>query len=190
MSITLSKGQSVSLAKADGSTLQRLHMGTGWDSAKGMFGRQRDIDLDASAMVFTSGRELIDQVWFRQLNSRDNAIRHTGDNRTGRGDGDDESIIVDLGQLDPRAAHLVFVVNSFSGQNFSKVTNAYCRLVDLDTSLELARYSLSDSGPHTAQIMARVSRTPNGWAMTAIGHSCNGRIFNELVPQAVQFLGA
>jgi tellurium resistance protein TerZ len=188
MSISLAKGQSIDLSKPGGASLRRAHMGTGWDAAKTMFGRQRPIDLDASVMVFGADRQLIDQVWFRQLKSKDGAIVHTGDNRTGQGDGDDESIIVELDKLDPRAATLVFVVNSFSGENFSKVQNAYSRLVDLDTGAEIARYSLSQSGPHTAQIMAKLSRSGVGWAMTAIGHVCNGRVFRDLIPAAQPFL--
>jgi tellurium resistance protein TerZ len=188
MSISLAKGQSIDLSKSGGASLRRAHMGTGWDAAKTLLGRQRPIDLDASVMVFGSDRALIDQVWFRQLKSNDGAIVHTGDNRTGKGDGDDESIIVDLGKLDARASTLVFVVNSFSGENFSKVQNAYSRLVDLDTGTELARYSLSQSGPHTAQIMATLHRSGSGWTMTAIGHVCNGRTFRDLIPAAQPFI--
>ena len=152
--VSLSKGQTISLAKGDGSALRRIHMGLGWDAAKGMFGRAKAIDLDASCMVFDSNSNLIDSVWFNQLKSNDGSIQHTGDNRTGRGDGDDESIIVDLERLSPNAVTLVFVVNSFTGQNFSKIENASCRLVDLETNQEMARYDLSGSGSHTAQIMA------------------------------------
>lgn len=182
MGISLSKGQTVSLAKGDGSTLRRVHLGLGWDAAKGMFGRSKDIDLDASCMVFDSAGNLVDQVWFRQLTSKDGAIRHTGDNRTGRGDGDDESIIVDLEQLNSAATTLVFVVNSFTGQDFSKIENASVRLVDLDSNSEFAKYNLSGSGRHTAQIMAKVSRKSGSWTMTAIGQAASGRTFQDLIP--------
>lgn len=188
MGVSLSKGQSVSLLKADGSSLRNVHMGLGWDAAKGMLGRSRSIDLDASCMVFDSGRNLIDQVWFRQLKSADGSIRHTGDNRTGKGDGDDESIVVDLASVPQNAQTLVFVVNSFTGQSFSKIDNAACRLVDLDTGTEIARYDLSGSGPHTAQIMAKLVRSGNGWAMTAIGATCSGRTFRDLLPATMPHL--
>jgi tellurium resistance protein TerZ len=180
--VSLSKGQTISLAKGDGSALRRIHMGLGWDAAKGMFGRAKAIDLDASCMVFDSNRNLIDSVWFNQLKSNDGSIQHTGDNRTGRGDGDDESIIVDLERLSPNAVTLVFVVNSFTGQNFSKIENASCRLVDLETNQEMARYDLSGSGSHTAQIMAKISRQSGSWAMTAIGQAASGRTFKDLLP--------
>ena len=180
--VSLSKGQTISLAKGDGSALRRIHMGLGWDAAKGMFGRAKAIDLDASCMVFDSNSNLIDSVWFNQLKSNDGSIQHTGDNCTGRGDGDDESIIVDLERLSPNAVTLVFVVNSFTGQNFSKIENASCRLVDLETNQEMARYDLSGSGSHTAQIMAKISRQSGSWAMTAIGQAASGRTFKDLLP--------
>ena len=182
MSVSLSKGQSVSLQKADGSALSNIHMGLGWDAVRGMFGRQKAIDLDASCMVFDAQRNLIDAVWFNQLKSKDGSIRHTGDNRTGKGDGDDESIVVNLREVNPSAATMVFVVNSFTGQDFSKIENATCRLVDLDTGQEMARYDLSGSGTHTAQIMAKLVRSESGWSMTAIGQAASGRTFQDLLP--------
>ena len=84
---------------------------------------------------------------------------HTGDNLTGKGDGDDESIMVDLPRVSPAVAHIVFVVNSFSGQNFTQIENATARVVDsADRDRELVRYQLSGSGSHTAVVMARLSR--------------------------------
>ncbi len=186
--VSLSKGQTVSLAKQDGSTLKRIHMGLGWDAAKGRFGRTKAIDLDASCMVFDTGNNLIDSVWFRQLKSNDGSIQHTGDNRTGKGEGDDESIEVDLDRLSQNAVTLVFVVNSFTGQDFSKIENATCRLVDRDTNQEFARYDLTGSGSHTAQIMAKVSRKSGSWSMTAIGQPCSGRTFLDLLPATIPHL--
>ena len=107
-------------------------MGLGWDAVKkrGLFGgtKTQTIDLDASCLLFDGAGCLVDQVWFRQLSSKDGSIQHTGDNRTGAGDGDDESIIVDLLALSPAGRTLVFIVNSFTGQNFSQIENAFCRL--------------------------------------------------------------
>ncbi len=188
MSVSLSKGQTVSLAKGDGSTLQRIHMGLGWDVAKGMLGRAKAVDLDASCMVFDASGELLDAVWFSQMDSKDGSIHHTGDNRTGAGDGDDESIQVDLGRISPNAVTLVFVVNSFAGQDFSKIENATCRLVDMANDSEVARYDLSGSGRHTAQVMAKVSRKSGEWEMTAIGQACSGRTFKDLLPATLPHL--
>lgn len=187
MTVSLSKGQRVSLQKAGGGTLSRVRMGLGWDAVKkrGLFGglKNQDIDLDASALLFDAAGQLVDQVWFRQLQSKDGAVRHTGDNLTGAGEGDDESIVVDLTRLSGEVSTLVFTVNSFTGQDFSRIENAYCRVVDETANdAELARYSLSGSGTHTAQIMAKLSRDGAGWTMTALGIPCSGRTFHELLP--------
>ncbi|MDN5917621.1 MAG: TerD family protein [Pseudonocardia sp.] len=186
MSVNMSKGQKVSLAKRGGGSLSTVRMGLGWDAVKkrGLFGsKEQSIDLDASAMLFDASGSLVDSVWFRQLTSRDGSVRHTGDNRTGAGEGDDESIVVDLTQLSPGVTQIVFTVNSFTGQDFSQIENAFCRLIDQTTDDELARYELSGSGRHNAQIMAKVSRDGSGaWSMTAIGAIASGRTVEDLVP--------
>jgi tellurium resistance protein TerZ len=185
MSINLSKGQTVSLTKSSGGSLTRVRMGLGWDAVKkrGLFGsRSQSIDLDASCLLFDGTGRLVDQVWFQQLRTADGAVQHTGDNLTGDGEGDDESIIVELTQLPAAVQTLVFVVNSFTGQNFSQIENAFCRLVDETTGGEVARYELTGSGSHNAQIMSKVSRDGAGWSMTAIGATANGRTFHDLLP--------
>jgi tellurium resistance protein TerZ len=183
--VSLTKGQTVSLRK-EGGTLRQVRMGLGWDAArkKGMFGRMRTqtIDLDASALLFDANGVLVDQVWFQQLRSRDGSVQHTGDNLTGDGEGDDESIKVDLTAVPAGVRTLVFTVNSFTGQDFSQIENAFCRLVDESTGAEIARYELTGSGTHTAQIMAKVAREGDGWSMTAIGTPATGRTFKDLLP--------
>ncbi|GCE76198.1 TerD family protein [Cellulomonas biazotea] len=192
MSVNLTKGQSVSLTKSDGGTLTQVRMGLGWDAikVKGLFGRAKEkaVDLDASALLFDASGTLVDQVWFRQLTSKDGSVQHTGDNRTGAGDGDDESIRVALAAVSPAVQTLVFVVNSYSGESFSSIENAFCRLIDETTGQEVARYDLSGSGPHTAQIMAKVSRVGSGWSMTAIGGRTNGRTIKDMIPAVSQVL--
>ncbi len=185
MAVSLAKGQTVSLTKSGGGTLTRVRMGLGWDAVKkrGFFGsKSQSIDLDASCLLFDGSARLVDQVWFQQLRTRDGSVVHTGDNVTGMGEGDDESILVDLQALPATVTTLVFVVNSFTGQNFSQIENAFCRLVDETTGAELARYELSGAGSHTAQVMAKVSRQGSGWAMTAIGAIASGRTFQDLLP--------
>jgi tellurium resistance protein TerZ len=185
--VNLSKGQTVSLEKA-GAPLVKAIMGLGWDVrqprglARMFGGGGQGIDLDASCLMFDSDRRLIDTVWFRQLKSRDGSVVHTGDNRTGAGDGDDEQIIVDLRALPAAAATLVFTVSSFQGDTFDRIENAYCRLLDASSGAELARYDLSGSGPHTGQVMAKLSRTASGWDMQAIGERTRGRTVQDLLP--------
>ncbi len=186
MSVNLSKGQRVSLTKGQGESLTRVKMGLGWDAVKkkGLFGgkKSQTIDLDASCLLFDGAGLLVDQVWFGQLTSKDGSILHTGDNLTGDGDGDDESIRVDLTRVPASVTTLVFTVNSFTGQDFSQIENAFCRVVDESTGTETARYELTGSGQHNAQIMAKVSRDGGAWAMTAIGAPATGRTFKDLLP--------
>lgn len=191
MGVSLTKGQSVSLVKTGGGGLTRVRMGLGWDAVKkrGLFGsRAQSIDLDASALLFDANGALVDQVWFQQLTSHDGSIQHTGDNTTGAGEGDDESIRVYLDGVSPAVQTIVFTVNSFTGQDFSQIENAFCRLIDETTETEVARYDLSGSGGHTAQVMSKVSRVDGGWTMTAIGATASGRTFHDLLPTIATYL--
>jgi len=109
MAINLQKGQKISLSKESGGALSKIVMGVGWDAKKssvgllkGMFGgggSSSAIDLDASCVLFDEKNGVVDTVYFGQLKSRDGSIVHTGDNRTGDGDGDDEQILVDLDKI-------------------------------------------------------------------------------------------
>jgi tellurium resistance protein TerZ len=140
-----------------------------------------DIDLDASCLLFDAGGNLLDQVWFRQLASTDGSIVHSGDNRTGAGDGDDETINVDLTRVPAAVQSLVFTVNSFTGDSFDRIENAYCRVVDLSDGKEMARYDLTGSGPHTGQVMAKLVRSGDGWEMKALGERTTGRTFKDMM---------
>lgn len=188
MSVSLTKGQKISLEKTAGKTLTQVVMGLGWDAkkAKGFLGKLLggggEIDLDASCVMFGENRDVIDTVWFSQLKSRDGSILHTGDNRTGEGDGDDEQIIVDLTKVSPNVKTLVFTVSSFTGQNFSQIENAFCRLVDKSTNAEIAKYILTGSGTHTASVMATLTRNGADWELKAVGQASNGRTFDSMMP--------
>jgi len=186
VAVNMVKGQTVSLTKSGGGSLTRVRLGLGWDAVKkkGLFGsRARSIDLDASALLFDAAGTLVDQVWFRQLDSKDRSVHHTGDNVTGAGEGDDESIQVDLSRVPDAVTTIVFTVNSFTGQNFSQIENAFVRLLDEAAGdIEIARYELTGSGSHTAQIMAKLTRDGAGWSMTALGIPTSGRTFHDLLP--------
>jgi len=191
MSVSLSKNQSVSLAKQSSSTLSAITLGVGWDVAKpsGFFGKvfgsgSDSIDLDASAIVFDNRGNVVDTVWFRQLKSKDGSIRHSGDNLTGEGEGDDESIAIDLTRLPANVEHIVLTVNSFRGQTFDKVDNAYGRVFETNSNRELARFNISDSGAHTGLVLAVLSRDGGEWTFKAVGNRANGRTANDLVCSA------
>jgi tellurium resistance protein TerZ len=190
MPVDLVKGQRISLDKEAGGRLSRVIMGLGWDVAKrggflgGLFGGGGDsIDLDASCVMFDEAGRAVDTIYYAQLQSQDGSVIHTGDNLTGEGEGDDEQIRVDLNRVPPNVKTLVFVVNSFTGQDFGRIENAFCRLVDETTGAEIARYNLSGGGSHTAQVMAKVYRgSEGGWDMSAIGENASGRTFRDLMP--------
>lgn len=192
MAISLSKNQTISLEKEAGVALKKIRMDLGWDPVKpsGFFAKLLNsdtaIDLDASCILLDTARQPLELVWFRELKSSDGSIVHTGDNRTGEGEGDDESIQVNLEQLPAGVQHLVFTVNSFTGKNFEAVENAYCRIIDELTDIELARFNLSDKGRHTGVVMACLSRTSSGWDLTAIGSVANGRTAEDLSAEAAK----
>lgn len=199
MTISLSKGGSISLSKDTG--LGKVTVGLGWDAAQpakagGLMGRMfgsaasapASIDLDASVLVFDASGKLLDTVWFRQLKGMDGTIQHSGDNRTGEGDGDDETITIDLARISPAAASLVITVNSFTGQTFDKVDNAVCRLVDAKNNSEICRYELAQKGSHTGVIMAVLSRKNGPWSMQAIGETMQGRTVADMESAAKRFI--
>ncbi|MGZ8189762.1 MAG: TerD family protein [Methylococcaceae bacterium] len=198
MAINLQKGQKISLSKEAGGSLSKVVMGLGWDAKKsggkgllgGMFGGggSDSIDLDASCVMFDDNNKAVDTVYFGHLKSKDGSVVHTGDNRTGEGDGDDEQIQVDLDKVPANVKSLVFTVNSFTGQTFDSVENAYCRIVDSSSKTEVARYTLSAQGSHTAQIMAKVYRHGGEWKMHAIGENGTGRTIENLLPQIIVHL--
>lgn len=192
MAISLSKGQTISLKK-ESAGLKRVHMGVGWDpvAPKGFLGKlmgPKDIDLDASLVTFNGAKEATGIVYFGQLQSADGAIVHTGDNLTGDGDGDDEVIKVDLERLDPAVETVVFFVNSYQGQTFNEVDNAFCRVLDDDTQKELCRFTLTDQGAHTGVVMAVLSRNGGEWQLKAIGAPGVGRTADQLVPDALRHI--
>jgi tellurium resistance protein TerZ len=200
MTISLKKGERLDLSKkAPG--LTKVFMGLGWDAAtpaapakKGFLGgllggnaasKPADIDLDASVILLDAEKNVVDTVSFSQLKSRDGSIVHSGDNRTGDADGDDEVVHVDLARVDPTVVYLVFTVNSYSGQKFSDVENATARLVDAGSNAEICKYVLAEQGNYTAVIMASLTKTNGAWSMTAVGDFCNGRTVRDLTVAAI-----
>lgn len=184
--VSLSKNQTISLAKSS-SAISQIRFGLGWDPAKkkGLFGKLLgggdSVDLDASCVLLDGNGNVLDTVWFRQLNSTDGSVKHSGDNRTGEGDGDDETITADLSRLPANVEHLVLTVNSFTGQSFNDVENAFCRVVD-QQGKELAKYTLTEQGSHTAVIIASLRRSGGEWNFTAHGNASRGRTIQDMVP--------
>ncbi|GJF22254.1 TerD family protein [Streptomyces flaveolus] len=183
--VSLQKNQTVSLMKGGRPLLSQVKMGLGWEPAY----RGKDIDLDASVIAYGPQRNHIDSCYFGKLQIVNGAIRHSGDNLTGEGGGDDEVITVDLGRLPMDVSGLVFTVNSFSGQKFTEVAKAYCRLLDGTTGEELVRFDLTSAEPQTGVMMAKLIRQFSGeWEMTAMGNFVKSRTVRGMVKPAGQAL--
>ncbi|MGA5127162.1 TerD family protein [Streptomyces pseudogriseolus] len=183
--VSLQKNQTVSLVKGGRPLLSQVKMGLGWEPAF----RGKDIDLDASVIAYGPQRNHIDSCYFGKLQILGGAVRHSGDNLTGEGAGDDEVITVDLGRLPMEVSGLVFTVNSFSGQKFTEVAKAYCRLMDATTGEELVRFDLTGAEPQTGVLMAKLIRQYSGeWEMTAMGEFVKGRTVRGMVKPAAQAL--
>ncbi|GGS57738.1 TerD family protein [Streptomyces griseoviridis] len=183
--VSLQKNQTVSLVKGGRPVLSQVKMGLGWEPAF----RGKDIDLDASVIAYGPQRNHIDSCYFGKLSIVGGAIKHSGDNLTGEGGGDDEVIVVDLGRLPQEVTGLVFTVNSFSGQKFTEVAKAYCRLLDAATGEELVRFDLTSAEPQTGVMMAKLIRQFSGeWDMTAMGEFVKSRTVRGMVKPAAKSL--
>ncbi|MEU6017517.1 TerD family protein [Streptomyces sp. NPDC047515] len=173
MGVSLAKGQNVVLNQ-DGTPLADVTVGLGWD-ARPVGGT--DFDLDASAIICGPDQKVVSDrhfVFYNNLASPDGAVRHTGDNTTGEGDGDDEQLLVDLDRLDEKTGQIVFTVSIHDaqnrGQNFGQVEDAYIRVVDNLTGREMCRYELSyDAAGETAMAFGALYRRGGEWKFRAIG---------------------
>jgi stress response protein SCP2 len=181
--VNLVKGSRVSLVKTGAPPLRSVTMGLGWDPAPG----KKSVDLDASAIAFDAAGKQLEIVWFMHLSEFRGALKHSGDNLTGQGEGDDEQIRVDLSALPDNVQSVVFTITSFRGQKFTEIARAFCRLVDDDSKQELVRYELSESEPRTGVVMALLRRTgPAVWEMRAIGEFHDGKTVKKLVEPAAR----
>jgi tellurium resistance protein TerD len=178
MSISLAKGANVSLSKEEPG-LANILIGLGWD-ARATDGE--DFDLDASAFLLgESGKVRGDHdfIFYNQLKSADGSVEHTGDNRTGAGDGDDEVVKVDLTRVPADVHKVAVVVTIHEGearrQNFGMVQNAFMRIVNEATGREISRYDLSeDYSVETALIFGEVYRHGGEWKFRAVGQGYQG----------------
>ncbi|MFF3466351.1 TerD family protein [Streptomyces sp. NPDC001984] len=183
--VSLQKNQTVSLVKGGRPLLSTVRMGLGWEPAY----RGKDIDLDASVIAYGPQRNHIDSCYFGKLTILNGAVKHSGDNLTGEGGGDDEVIAVDLGRIPQDVTGLVFTVNSFSGQKFTEVAKAYCRLLDGTTGEELVRFDLTSAEAQTGVLMAKLIRQFSGeWEMTALGDFVKARTVRNMVKPGAEAL--
>jgi tellurium resistance protein TerD len=178
MALSLQKGGNLSLSKTDPS-LSKILIGLGWDE------RSTDgtgFDLDASAFLLTASGKVrgdADFIFYNQLKSTDGSVEHTGDNRTGQGDGDDESMKVDLSKVPAEVTKVAFTVTIHDAearrQNFGQVANAFIRVVNDVTGTEIVRYDLAeDYSTETAMVFGELYRNNAEWKFRAVGQGYAG----------------
>ena len=178
MAVSLTKGGNVSLSK-EAPGLKKIVLGLGWDPRK-TDGKEFDLD----AMVFLTAdtgkvRSDADFVFFNNKTSADGSVVHAGDNRSGAGDGDDETIAIDLEKVPADVAKIVATVVIYEGkergQNFGMVDKAYIRVLNGDGGAEIARFDLSeDAGTVTAMIFGEIYRNGAEWKFKATGQGYDG----------------
>lgn len=196
MSISLQKGQKVSLTK-ENSSLNLLMIGLGWDQIKpvkkGLFSpKPTEIDCDASVIMLQAGKfqNMQELVYFGNLKHKSGAVQHLGDNQTGAGDGDDEQILVELNKVPASYDRLVFVVNVYNAiqkrQHFGMIENAFIRLVNGATNQEMCRFDLKDNyNGMLAMIFGEVYRHDGEWKFNPIGEATMDPGLKELVQRYV-----
>lgn len=179
MAINLVKGQKIDLTKGNPS-LKKIIIGLGWDTNK--YSGGLDFDLDASVfLVGSNGRTNHDEdfIFYNNLKSRNEAVIHTGDNRTGQGDGDDEQILLEFAKMpadvDKMAVTVTIHEAEQRGQNFGQVSNAYVHVINEDTGEEVLRYDLGeDFSIETAIVVCEIYRNGSEWKFSAVGSGFQG----------------
>lgn len=177
MAINLSKGQKISLSK-EAPNLKVALVGLGWDIKQ--YDSGADYDLDASIFLLNANGKCAhesDFIFYNNLSS--NGVTHSGDNRTGEGDGDDEAVTIEFEKVPDYIQKIAVTVTIYDaparGQNFGQVQNAFVRLVDKQTGSELLRFDLGeDYSTETAIVFAEIYRHNGEWKFSAVGSGFNG----------------
>lgn len=179
MSINLSKGQRIDLTKTNPG-LTKVIVGLGWDTNK--YNGGHDFDLDASAFLLHEdgkAKSEADFVFYNNLQTYNGAVVHTGDNRTGEGDGDDEQIVIDFAKM-PANIHRIGITVTIHeaterGQNFGQVSSAFVRVVNETNNQEVLRFDLGeDFSTETAVVFCEFYRNGADWKFQAIGSGFSG----------------
>nr|WP_263326014.1 TerD family protein [Neobacillus sp. Marseille-Q6967] len=179
MGINLSKGQRIDLTKTNPG-LKKAIIGLGWDTNRYHGGH--DFDLDACAFLTDANGRVtqdLDFVFYNNLADPSGAVEHTGDNRTGEGDGDDEQIRIDFSKIPANVHRIAITVTIHEAdarnQNFGQVSNAFCRLFDEETNREILRFDLGeDFSVETAVVICELYRHNGEWKFSAIGSGFAG----------------
>ena len=199
MAINLQKGQRVDLTKGNPG-LSNILVGLGWDPVQqnksgGLLGSlfgggaTANVDCDASVIMLNNQDKVqsnSDVIYFGNLTSKDGSVRHSGDNLTGDGDGDDEQVHIELSKVPAHVQKLVFVVNIYDAvkrrQHFGMIRNAFIRIVNPLNSQALIHYNLTDDySGKTSLIVGEIYRNGNDWKFAAVGTGTNAGSLGEVV---------
>lgn len=182
MAVNLEKGQKIDLVKKDGGGLNEIMVGLGWDQAGkvgGLFG-SKSVDCDSAIILCGSNEKIISTkpneccIYFGNLHNENSSIVHQGDNLTGKGEGDDENIMISLSTVPTNVEKLVFTVNIYGGtkrkQHFGLIKNAYIRVVDLSSKEEICKFNLTENyNGKTGLIVGEIYRRNDAWKFNAVG---------------------
>lgn len=179
MAISLEKGQKIDLTKSNPG-LKKIIIGLGWDTNK--YDGGAAFDLDSAAFLLNKDGKVgqdADFVFYNNTRGRNDSVIHTGDNKTGVGEGDDEQVKIDLSKVPADVEKIDFTVTIHDAdarkQNFGQVSNAYIRVLNEETNTEIARYDLGeDFSIETAVIFGEVYRYNGEWKFNAIGRGYQG----------------
>lgn len=187
MAISLQKGQRISLEK-EANGIEKLCVGVNWGAIekKSLFGKKQEaVDLDASVGLFSEDKQLVDVVYFGQLASKCGSIRHSGDDRVGDTGGDDgldnEVIVVDLTRVPASVAQIVFVLNSFRGQDFADIPFASIRIYEGTPGRVdkiIATFDIANDANFkgkVSMVMGKLYRHSGAWKFTSLGESTNDK---------------
>lgn len=171
MAISLKKGHSFDLTKKKPS-LRKILVGLGWDVRPG-----NNLDLDAVCFMLGSNKKLVSDdhfIFYNNLRSPDRSVEHTGDNRTGIGDGDDEMILVNLPGIDSHVEEMLFVVTIndalLKNHNFGLLDDAFIRIVNVETNEEILRYQMETQYPEATEVeFGKLIREDGEWKFQAVG---------------------
>lgn len=201
MAINLQKGQRISLEKSNGTKLQNVCVGINWGAIekKGLFGfgsSKEAVDLDASCAVYNANKQLIEVVYFGNLGSKDGAVKHSGDDRTGDTGGDDgldnEVITLDFSRLNPAAEYVAFVLNSFQGQDFATIPFASIRIYEgtpKRVNEVFATYDIANGSGfagHVSMVLGVFYKKGGEWKFNAIGEPTKDRKLEQTVQTVTQ----
>jgi stress response protein SCP2 len=206
LAISLQKGQKVDLTKGRAG-LSSITVGLGWDPVSstkpkgkgilgGLFGgggSSPNVDCDASVILLDQNGKLTDKknlIYFGNKESVDRSIKHSGDNLTGQGDGDDEQIVINLNDVSPTIDRMVFVVNIYSAvsrkQDFGMIQNAFIRVVDNSSREELIHFNLTDNySGLMSLVVGEIYRHNGEWKFNAIGDGTKDATISEVVNKYV-----